>query len=248
MFESFFNSIFTPLLSFSPFWTVFLIAFTISLVITVIYKFATDQRLMKELKTDMKKLQKEMKELKDHPEKMMAKQKLAMQKNMEYMKHSMKSTLFTILPIIIIFGWLNGTLGFEPINPGEDFTTEMEFVGGVQGTVRIVAPDGVTIISEEVQEVTDNKASWALNAEEGEYLLLYKFNDQSFEKDVLITSGFGYKQPVKAIKDNVVKSISINQKKLKVMNLFGWKLGWLGTYIIFSIVFSMALRKLMKLH
>ena len=235
-------------MNFSPFWTVFLIAFTISLVITVIYKFATDQRLMKELKTDMKMLQKEMKELKDHPEKIVAKQKLAMQKNMEYMKHSMKSTLFTILPIIIIFGWLNGTLGFEPINPGEDFTTNMEFINGVQGTVRLEVPEGVIIVSEDIQEVSNSKASWILNAKEGEYLLIYKFNDQSFEKDVLITSGFGYKQPIKTIKDNVVKSISINQKKLKVMNLFGWKLGWLGTYIIFSIIFSMALRKLMKLY
>ena len=109
MFDSFFNSIFTPLLSFSPFWTVFLIAFTISLVITVIYKFATDQRLMKELKTDMKMLQKEMKELKDHPEKIVAKQKLAMQKNMEYMKHSMKPTLITMVPLLLIFGWLRTT-------------------------------------------------------------------------------------------------------------------------------------------
>jgi len=248
MFDSFFNSMFTPLLNFSPFWTIFLISFVIALMITIIYKFATDQKLMKELKTDMKKLQKEMKELKDHPEKVMLKQKIAMQKNMEYMKHSMKSTLFTILPIIIIFGWLNSNLGFEPINPGEDFKTEIEFVDGVEGTVKLVIPDGVNLVSEKIQEVTNNKASWILNAEEGEFLLIFKFNDQSFEKEVLITNNFGYKQPVKSIKDKVVKTISINQKKLKIMNVFGWKVGWLGTYIIFSIVFSMSLRKLMKLH
>jgi uncharacterized membrane protein (DUF106 family) len=32
------------------------------------------------------------------------------------------------------------------------------------------------------------------------------------------------------------------------MNLFGWEVGWLGTYIVFSIVFSMGLRKILKLH
>ena len=37
-------------------------------------------------------------------------------------------------------------------------------------------------------------------------------------------------------------------KPLGNVSLFGWKPGWLGVYIIFSIIFSMVLRKLLKIH
>ena len=50
------------------------------------------------------------------------------------------------------------------------------------------------------------------------------------------------------IEDGTVKSIFVDRGKLIVLNLFGWKLGWLGAYIIFSIVFSMGLRKILKIH
>jgi len=64
----------------------------------------------------------------------------------------------------------------------------------------------------------------------------------------LITDDYGYKDPVKKFKNNVVKSIKVGYEKIIVLNLFGWKLGWLGSYIIFSIILSMSLRKLMGLH
>ncbi|MBI4447344.1 DUF106 domain-containing protein [Candidatus Woesearchaeota archaeon] len=83
-----------------------IISFILTLIVTLAYKFFTDQKLMKELKEEMKALQKEVKELKDHPEKMMEAQKKAMEKNMKYLMHSMKPTLITFIPIILIFGWL----------------------------------------------------------------------------------------------------------------------------------------------
>ena len=56
-----------------------------------------------------KSLQKDMRALKDNPSKLMELNKLAMQKNMEYMRHSMKPTLYTLLPLLLIFGWLRET-------------------------------------------------------------------------------------------------------------------------------------------
>ena len=72
----------------------------ITLLITLIYKFTTDQDLMKQLKAELKELQAEMKALKSEPEKAMEVQKRAMQTNMKYMMQSMKATLFTFIPII----------------------------------------------------------------------------------------------------------------------------------------------------
>ncbi|RME55497.1 DUF106 domain-containing protein [Candidatus Woesearchaeota archaeon] len=105
------ESIFDPTLGWllsnlpSP-WGLFAVSFLLTLLITLIYKWVTDQELMKTLKEDMKSMQKELKELKDDPQALMAKQKEVMEKNMKYMMHSFKPMLITFIPIILIFGWL----------------------------------------------------------------------------------------------------------------------------------------------
>ena len=88
-------------------WNVLLMSFILTLIMTLLYKFFTDQKLMKELKDDMKALQAEMKLLKDNPEKMMETQKKAMEKNMKYLLQSLKPTLITFIPILVIFAWLH---------------------------------------------------------------------------------------------------------------------------------------------
>ena len=75
MFENLLNPIFNPLLKLGYFWAIIILSFLITLFITVVYKFATDQNLMKKLKDEMKGMQKEMKLLKDNPQKAMAHQK-----------------------------------------------------------------------------------------------------------------------------------------------------------------------------
>ena len=48
---------------------------------------------------------------KESPQKVMELQKQAMEKNLVLMKHSMKPTLYTFIPLIIIFGWIRTTFG-----------------------------------------------------------------------------------------------------------------------------------------
>jgi uncharacterized membrane protein (DUF106 family) len=54
----------------------------------------------------MKLHQQEVKAHKDNPEKMTEANKKLMSKNLELMKHSMRPTLFTFIPIILVFSWL----------------------------------------------------------------------------------------------------------------------------------------------
>ena len=127
VFESILNPIFSPLLNLPTLLAVIILSFLISLIITVVYKFTTDQNLMKQLKEEMKEFQKEIKELRKEPEKAMQVQKRSMQTNMKYMMHSMRSTLFSIIPIIIIFNWMNANFAYDPVLPGQDFTTSVYF-------------------------------------------------------------------------------------------------------------------------
>lgn len=88
------------------FWFILLISVVLSLVVTLVYKFMTDQTLMKELKKELKSNQKRIKEAKGDSEKMMAIQRETMHTNMKYMSQSMKPMIITIVPFLIIFAWL----------------------------------------------------------------------------------------------------------------------------------------------
>ena len=249
VFESFLNPIFNPLLRLPVFWVVVIMAFVITFLITAIYKYTTNQNLMKDLKDKMKESQKQMKELRSDPQKMMQVQKEAMQTNMKYMSHSMRSTLFTFIPIILLFGWMNSHLAFEPIRPGQDFTTTVFFNKGVTGTVEIAVPEGISVDGNSTKIIENDIAKWVLKGEEGQYLLEYKVDGKSYTKELLITNNQEYSTPIKIVsKDDLVKQIQIENNKMKVLNLFGWQLGWLGSYIILSIIFSMILRKLFKVY
>ncbi len=245
---SFLDPVLNPLLGLPVLWVVIIISFVIAVIIIVIYKFTTNQNLMKELKEEMKSFQKQMKELRQNPEKMMEVQKKAMKTNMKYMSHSMRSTLFTFIPIILIFGWMTAHLAYEPILPGQEFTTTAVFQEGASGEIGLIIPKGISLGGEAIKEISDSKVVWVLKGDAGEYLLEYKFNEEKHTQEILITDEQSYENPIAKIKNSQLKSLEINNKPMKLLNLFGWKIGWLGTYIIFSIVFSMVLRKLFKVY
>src|SRR3989338_7776630 len=249
---AFLDPVLSPLLKFPPVWIVLGLSLFISLLIIVIYKFTTNQALMKQLKEEMKASQKQMKELREQPEKMIEVQKKAMQANMKYMSHSMKSTLFTFLPIIVLFGWMNAHYAFIPIAQGDAFNTTITTRNLASGEVIIEVPEEIEVVDgNTTQQISDNKATWLLKAKQnGEYFLNYKIGNQLYSKELLVTEEQSYAEPVNRIKDKnaPVNEIRINYRPLKIANLFGWEVGWLGTYIISSIIFSMLLRKWFKVY
>jgi len=246
-FEYIVDPIFSPLLDLPILLSVILLSFLISLIITIIYKYTTDQNLMKQLKEEMKAFQKQVKELKKEPERAMQVQKKSMQTNMKYMMQSMKSTLYSFIPIILIFGWMNANFAFEPIQPGQEFTTSVTFQDRVEGTVELSVPDGITVDGNLKKEINDGEVKWLMSGERGEYLLEYIFDGKKYNKEIIISEN-RYKEPIKNIKDANIKTIGIDYNKRILLNLFGWKMGWLATYIIFAISFSIIIRKVIKVY
>jgi uncharacterized membrane protein (DUF106 family) len=106
MLDGFFDILFRWALNVSPVFGIFVVSLILTLLITIIYKYVTNQEEMKQLKTEIKELQKKMKEHKEDPKKAMEVQKEAMSKNMSYMMKSLKPTLITFLPLILVFSWL----------------------------------------------------------------------------------------------------------------------------------------------
>jgi uncharacterized membrane protein (DUF106 family) len=82
-----------------------IIILIISLFMTLLQKYATDQKTIKRLKDEQKELQKNMKEYKNHPEKLIEMQKNTFPLTIELMKHSMRPMIYTGVPLILFFRW-----------------------------------------------------------------------------------------------------------------------------------------------
>ncbi len=250
------DPIFSPLLALPTIVAILLVSALISFVIVIVYKYMTDQDLMKRLKDEIKELQSEMKTLRDNPEKMLAVQKRAMETNMKYMMHSLKPTLVTFIPIILIFGWLNAHFAYQPIIAGQDFSVTLQFEEGFSGNVSLASPSGLSIIDDGLtRQIFENKASWVLRGTEpGSYPLNFTYNSKSYAHTVLLVSDGSdksYIHPIVTFNDEILQSITVSNKKLTPLgnfSIFGWRPGWLAWYIILSIVFSLVFRRVLKVY
>lgn len=244
----FLNIIFAPLLKLPALWAVIILSFLISLIIILITKFTTDQNLMRRLKEEIKMHQKQIKEAKNEPAKAMQLQKKAMEVNMKYMTHSLKPTLITFIPIILIFGWMSSTFAYESIKPRQEFSVAAFFDKNANGNAEIIVPDEITAIDGKIKKIEDSKASWRLKGDKGEHLLEIFYGNEKQQHSVLISNGDKYLPPMKKT-NGAIKSIQTIHMKKTVLPI-GYKdwFGWLGTYIIFSLAFTMILRKIMKVY
>jgi uncharacterized membrane protein (DUF106 family) len=250
--DAIFNPVFGPLLKLHPFLTIFIVSFLITFLVTIVYKFTTDQKLLKKLKEDLKLYQKGMRAEKD-TKKMMEIQKKAMDANMKYMMASFKSTLYTFIPIIIIFAWLNSHIAYYPLYPNQNFNVTAEFAEGAAGIVSLNATPDLTFISAQTYNITSDKLKyqWTLKGEKGEYMLNLKYNEEAYNKKILITEERTYELPLQTIKNSKLRTIKIENQQVHPFgnfSLFGWLPGWLSTYIVISIGLSMLFRKIFNLY
>jgi uncharacterized membrane protein (DUF106 family) len=245
----FLNVVFAPLLELPPFWAVFTLSLLISLLIILITKYTTDQSLMKKLKEEIKSHQGEMKKLRSDPAKAMEVQKKSMEVNMKYMSHSLRPTLITFIPIILIFGWMSSVFANESIKPQQEFSVTAFFDKNAEGKVEIIVPAEIKLVGNKSQDINGQKSTWKLKGPEGQYALEFDYKGEKQQREVLITESSKYLAPISKVSGSPITSLDVNYRKLVIMPV-GYKdwFGWLGTYIIFSIIFTMVLRKYMKVY
>lgn len=240
------------ILIFPPAVAIILLSGIVSLATSVVYKYTTDQKLLKQIKDDIKRMQGEIRTTKE-PGKAAELQKEVMKRSMRQFNSSTKSTLITIIPLFLIFGWMRAHMAYEPVMPGEDFTTTVHFktAASLLQNVSLEASPGLAILSKDAQQT-----SWRLRSEkEGTYQLAYSFGNEIYRQDAIVTSKFLYANPVLTSangikKDSEIQKITVDLKSLHPFGnfkLLGWMPGWLATYIISSLIFSMLIRKWLKL-
>jgi len=104
--NSFMTFLLGGLVESSPLIGLIVISFVLAFIITLAYKYLTDQTMMKSHKDETKQIRLDMKTHKDDKEKSMELQKRSLEISLKMMKHSMRPMIFTFLPLIIMFGWL----------------------------------------------------------------------------------------------------------------------------------------------
>ncbi|MBS3063850.1 MAG: DUF106 domain-containing protein [DPANN group archaeon] len=86
-----------------------LISIAVALTSTLVYKYFTDQGLIKQVRDDIKKYQDQIKAHKGDQEKVMELHKKVTDLNMQIMPQQFKPMLITIIPFLIIF-WILSTV------------------------------------------------------------------------------------------------------------------------------------------
>ncbi|MGM5480001.1 MAG: EMC3/TMCO1 family protein [Nanobdellota archaeon] len=255
--STFFDPVLNPLLhTLGPLWSMIIVSLFVALLTTVIYKYATNQEKMKSLKSSMKRYRKKISSAKDDKDKAMKLQKQMMKLNGEYMRHSFRSMIFTIVPVMLFLGWFAAHFAFVPILPGDTFNITAEVNEDVSGSLELRVPDNVSVSDNLTKQITNDSVVWTgVSGEKGEYDFSIYHNVSSTEEffPVLITSKQLYAPPFNSFEEDsaVFSSIKIGMDKLLVFKevpLLGSlplikKAGWLGAYILFSILFSTLFRK-----
>ncbi|HLC80804.1 MAG TPA: EMC3/TMCO1 family protein [Candidatus Nanoarchaeia archaeon] len=252
-YETVFSPVFGPMLRLGPFWAIFIISLVLAFLTTIIHKYATDQKRMKELREEMKEHQRLMKENKHDISKVSELQKETMKRSMEQMKHSFKAMIYTFIPLILIFGWMNIYLSYEPVMVGEEVTLTANFLEGMAGEAGLASVPAEGLTFEKTAMIEAGKAVWRIKAEkEGNYLLNVGYKDKTFSRELLITSEFKYSPQLQEFKEkgSEVKSLALGYNKLRPLNGVPWigGLSWFWLYVLLSIGFSALLRKVMKVY
>ncbi len=105
----------TELIQESPRIAIIILSLLVTIFITVVTYFMTDRVRMKEIRQRQKALRLEVKKYKKDPEKMLELNKQMMEDMPEQFKHSLKPMIVTIIPLLLLLGWLRSVFSTTTI-------------------------------------------------------------------------------------------------------------------------------------
>ncbi|MBD3387905.1 MAG: DUF106 domain-containing protein [Candidatus Altiarchaeales archaeon] len=217
-------------------------------------KLKEKQSLMKEAQKskDMKAMQKHQKEMMDL--------------SMEQMRHGMKPMIFTIIPFILVFGWLRGTYGVagyiynvsvtDSLPPGIEFSGVEAGDGNYVKPTRQVSWEWEEIKPGEKGELSVNlivDGSPEVGVSDTPTEVEYVFPNGTGASYMLgVNGGSSQLEVVKTQPETQGNKLTYNilyenTGSGTVASLFGFNLSWFWWYFLCSVLVSMILNKALGL-
>jgi uncharacterized membrane protein (DUF106 family) len=109
------NPTFGTLLNYNATIGLIIITAIMSLILTLVQKYTTNQEELRKLRAEQKILQEEMKKYKDHPEKLLELQKQQLAFMPRTMDITMGSMAYTAIPILLFFRWFYDYFAENPV-------------------------------------------------------------------------------------------------------------------------------------
>ena len=206
------------------------IAFVLALTTQLINKLLINEKLVDENKEKMKEYQKKLKTLEPKSKEFNEMQDKVLDISMVNMKQQFKPMIFTFIPFIIIFYLISGMFAFSAIDVGSEVQVELKGNGifeaeclGINETINSKFTTKAIVSGDCTANLGGREANLSL---------------------------VGSKKPINLDLSNL--KLMITPPKLVFFTLpfslpfIGASIGWLGTFITFSLISSLILSKLLK--
>jgi len=234
-------------------YIILILSFISTLITTIIYKYTTDQKRLKEIKTKLKDMREKQKKHKNDTKKLISLQKEMMQLNMEMLKQSFKSMLYTFIPLIVLFAWMSANVAYHPINPEDEFTITAQISTSYSFDLKeinlTIMPEGTVTRNDAHVPRNENRreVQWLVKTpKEGTYTAIIESPTFKETKEILVSNTNKYNAPIKDIKDSQILKIIVGNEPVRPLRPIGLGLNWLWTYILLSVILSIGLRKALR--
>lgn len=205
-----------------------LVAVSVTLVAQLISRYMTNQSKISSLREEAKKLSQKLKKLDPSDEEYKKIQDRILDINSELMKENFKTWPVTMGIFMLAFFMLSSMYSYEPINVGSNVSVMLVGNGTVNSSCLNLSQEvkGELKIDEVVRE---NPCVVSLNGKE--FQLSFSNKPQKFEFQ-------GLKMEVKPEKRTFIK-LPFS------LPIIGNKIGWLGTYVLFSFISSLVITQVL---
>lgn len=258
-------------------YTIAYVSVGMTLLTTVVRSAVLDKEKMKEHKEKLKHHQEQIKEAQKRKDynAVVAHQQKMMDASMEQMRHGMKPMLFTFIPVILVFGWMNAN--YNDLGSIYNMTV-IDPIPQNLDVVSVYTSPNITYGSagkELVWRVENVTYSWSWS-ELGEYSKGFvdvnitaknpKNYTQTPFKGEYTTLDVEGKRAERTLQDGAVQQLSVKRADLKVggdtvsyrleyennnpfyvATVFGVGLGWIRWYILCGFISSLIFNKLFRI-
>jgi uncharacterized membrane protein (DUF106 family) len=179
-----------------------------------------------------------------------------------YMAYSVVPMLVLIVPVMLIMVQLNLRFSLRPLQPGHSAVVKVKFkeASQLRKDTHLQTVDAVQVETPGVRIASAKEVAWRIRAERpGHYFLKVRVDSDEVEKGLWVGEGWGTVSALRTGRlgqillhpgeppihpSKAIESVEVQYHPLQ-LSLLGWNVHWLVLFLILSILFGFAFKRLL---